>query len=82
MAIVTNKKKVFAQLYDYSRVENYYKKRGNFIFGWTELIKAEVLKNEVILEIKAEVFPDRTFFNGEEYEFIKKSLPLTPRVIK
>lgn len=72
MSTTIEKTKVSAVLYDEIIEQAYIKKHGNFIFGFNEIIKTEILKKELILDIKTLDMPEKILFNGKEVFMISK----------
>jgi len=70
MAEIQNKK-IMAQMYDFSKVEKYYKIVSGFLFSSTTLVRSDTIENHTELVIKTPKMPDKIFVNGEEYELNK-----------
>lgn len=65
MSVTQNLPPPLVQMFDYSVVQEYYKRHHGLIFSYSELVRAETIKHKLVLDIKTQTDPEEIYFNGK-----------------
>lgn len=70
MATTKTKLPPMVQMYDYSKVKEYYKRYQGLFFSHEEIVRTDRIENYLEMRIDVDKMPDKIIFNGKEMKLV------------